>query len=347
MLFGSVANPEDILIDVSLIIPTYNRQHLVYQAIESCLKEAECGIQVQIIVIDDCSTDGTRNILSEYRDQIDRIFLSQNAGQCKARNVGLSKALGRYVKFLDSDDVLGKGTLVEEISLADRESADIVVSAWGTVSIDDIGRPIAGSEIRWPVPDMHPLPESILFGRAVPTSAALYRMTYIQGLEWDSRVRKLDDWDWFCQAAMRRGKIVSLDKISYWMRDHQSARVTTSSSMLINAQDHHIILHKIEDALRQRVELTKDRAERLAQYFYKELRVLSLYDRQAFEKAAEHIHSLDPHFHPVDEERDSYMRLLARVIGFRRTVLLHTYIKRRIKRIPLPPKDRKGEGAFR
>jgi glycosyltransferase involved in cell wall biosynthesis len=324
------------MIDVSFIIPTYNRRRLVVQAINSCLREAESGSRVQIIVIDDCSTDGTRDLLLEYGDRIDPILLDRNGGQCHARNVGLNKVCGRYVKFLDSDDILEKGALAKEIDLADGKSADIVVSAWGTVRIDDKGESVTGTETRWAVPDMHPLPDSILLGRAVPTSAALYRTAYVQELEWDPLVRKLDDWDWFCRAALRQGKIVSFEGVSYWMRDHQDARVTTSASMLINAYDHHRVLHKLEDELRQTGELTAERAKRLAQYFYKELRVLSLYDRKAFEDAAEHIRALDSGFLPVDEERDGYMQMLARVVGFRKAVLLHTYIKRRVKRIPPP-----------
>ena len=70
---------------------------------------------------------------------------------------------------------------------------------------------------------------------------------------------------------------------------------------------------------------------RLAQYFYKELRVLSLHDRDAFEAAAEHIRSLDPSFQPRDEERQRLMRIMARIVGFRNAVLLHSAIKRALK----------------
>jgi glycosyltransferase involved in cell wall biosynthesis len=281
-------------------------------------------------VVDDCSGDQTREVLARYSGRLETVLLSRNVGQCTARNVGLTKAAGYYVKFLDSDDVLEKGVLAEEVALADQKGADLVVSSWGTVSLDDNGRVSAGTEKLWPAPNMTPLPDSVLWGCAAPTAAVLYRKSYIAGLEWDPQISKLDDWDWFCRAALRMGKIVTLDHVSYWLREHAGPRLTSSSSLLENAISHHRILHKIEGILRQSDALTPARSRRLAQYFYKELRVLCLYDRPAFEEAVTHILALDPGFYPVEEERDRYMRAAARVIGFRRAILLHSSIKKRI-----------------
>jgi glycosyltransferase involved in cell wall biosynthesis len=315
--------------DVTIIIPTYNRSHLVSEAIDSCLMQTVDGsLKAQVLVVDDCSTDNTRNVMKNYGSAIEGVFLNKNSGQSAARNTGVSYARGRYIKFLDSDDILHNGTLAKEMSLADTEDADIVVSGWGTVRINESHAPISGSEKRWTVPDMKPLPEAVLWGRAVPTSAALYKKSYVTGLEWDMSIRKLTDWDWFCQAVLREGKIVALDEISYWKREHEGLRVTSSAPMVANAQCHHRILSKIERALLSKNQLTAIRARRLAQYYYKEMRVLCLYDRDSFERAVRHIYSLDAQFVPVDEERNSYMKLMVRVLGFRRAILLHSSIKK-------------------
>ncbi|MGH9419377.1 MAG: hypothetical protein ACRD3J_05330, partial [Thermoanaerobaculia bacterium] len=69
----------------------------------------------------------------------------------------------------------------------------------------------------------------------------------------------------------------------------------------------------------------------LAQYFYKEMRVLSLHDRDAFEAAVTHIRSLEPDFQPRDEEQQKWMQTLARIFGFRNAILLHGAIKRIVK----------------
>lgn len=320
--------------DVSIIIPTYNRRNVVGQAIGSCLSQSNGnGLKLQIVIVDDCSTDRTRDLLAEYDEAVEPVFLAKNGGQSSARNAGLSRARGTYVKFLDSDDVLEDDSLYREVSLADEDNSDIVVSGWGTARIDERGCTVAGTEKKWPAPDMEPLPDTVIWGRAVPTSAALYRKSYIAGLEWDPRLSKLDDWDFFCRAALQMGRIVALDSVTYWMRDHDGERVTSSSTMLKNAREHHTILHKMEQALRERGELTAVRALWLAKYYYKELRVLSLYDRPSFEKAVEHILTLDPQFTAGEAERRKYMRLLGKAFGFRRANLFHSFVKRRIKRV--------------
>src|SRR5207237_1270833 len=98
-------------------------------------------------------------------------------------------------------DVLYPGTLREELRLAEEKAADMVISGWGNVEIDDRLNAIPGTERLSPPPDMDPLPDTVLWGRAAPTSAVLYRKSYIEGLWWDSSIRCPDDWHYFCQAA--------------------------------------------------------------------------------------------------------------------------------------------------
>jgi glycosyltransferase involved in cell wall biosynthesis len=88
---------------VSIILPTHNRRHVLPRAIASI-----CGqtfTDFEAIVIDDGSTDDTRQFLSEIDDpRIVPVILEANAGACAARNVGLARARGEFVTFLDSDD---------------------------------------------------------------------------------------------------------------------------------------------------------------------------------------------------------------------------------------------------
>lgn len=87
---------------VSIIIPTYNRENYICQAIESALSQTIADIEV--IVVDDGSTDGTKNKIKKYQDKI-RYIYTENNGCANARNVGLKEAEGQYISFLDSDDL--------------------------------------------------------------------------------------------------------------------------------------------------------------------------------------------------------------------------------------------------
>ena len=306
---------------VDIIIPVYNRAALVREAIESAL-EAGRDLSIAVIVVDDASMDGTWESLRGYDDpRVRCVRMEANGGQSAARNRGLDEARGTYVKFLDSDDTLMPGHLAAEVNALEASGAEIAVSGW----ISEGG----GWSAAFAAPVFDDIIDDVLAGIAVPTSAALYARR--PDWRWDPALRKLDDWDYFCQAALGATGIVTVDGPAYTMREHGGARMT-NTTMLANAREHHRILQKIEDRLNAEGKLTEPRKQRLAQYFYKEMRVLSLHDRAAFETAAKHIRSLDPLFQPRDEEQQRSMRVLARILGFRNAILLHSAIKRMVKR---------------
>jgi len=94
---------------VSVIIPTYNRAAKVQNAIESVL--AQTFSDFEVIVVDDGSSDGTGRILQEvYGDRI-RCFAQANQGVSVARNKGIAEARGKWIAFLDSDDLWEKEKL--------------------------------------------------------------------------------------------------------------------------------------------------------------------------------------------------------------------------------------------
>ena len=87
---------------VSVIIPAYNRAHTVSETVDSVLRQSYSPIEV--IVIDDGSSDGTQEVLSRYGTRI-RNIRQDNAGQMIARNRGIREASGEIITFLDSDDL--------------------------------------------------------------------------------------------------------------------------------------------------------------------------------------------------------------------------------------------------
>lgn len=86
---------------VSVIIPSFNCESYIAETIESVLKQTYTNIE--LIVVDDGSTDKTVGIVSSYGTLL-RLINQQNAGVCKARNKGISEATGDYICFLDHDD---------------------------------------------------------------------------------------------------------------------------------------------------------------------------------------------------------------------------------------------------
>jgi glycosyltransferase involved in cell wall biosynthesis len=96
---------------VSVIIPVFNGERFLAQAIESVL--AQDHRQVEIIVIDDGSTDGSREVAEAFEDVI--VIASSNSGAGAARNLGLTRAKGAFVTFLDADDLMAPGRLSAQL----------------------------------------------------------------------------------------------------------------------------------------------------------------------------------------------------------------------------------------
>ena len=88
---------------VSVIMPTYNQAGFIGKAIESVMSQTEGNLE--LIIVDNCSTDGTKEVIRSHRDYRIQYFNFQNKGVIAAsRNAGIRKAKGRYIAFLDSDD---------------------------------------------------------------------------------------------------------------------------------------------------------------------------------------------------------------------------------------------------
>ena len=115
-------------IKVSVIIPAYNTETYIKQCIESILQQTL--IEIEIIVVDDGSSDGTLNILTEYENNYPekiRVFHKENGGQASARNLALQYAKGEFLGFVDSDDWIDLEMYEEMYNKAKEEGADIVI----------------------------------------------------------------------------------------------------------------------------------------------------------------------------------------------------------------------------
>lgn len=102
---------------VSVIIPAYNREHTIQRAVNSVL--AQTYRPVEIIVVDDGSTDATADQLQEYGDRV-RLVRQKNGGPSSARNAGIRQANGEIISFLDSDDAWLPEKLACQVALLEQ-----------------------------------------------------------------------------------------------------------------------------------------------------------------------------------------------------------------------------------
>jgi len=115
------------MVTVSVVIPTYQHVDVLDRAIDSAL--AQTLSDIEVIVVDDASTDGTIDLLESYDDQRLRYHVhEENLGGSAARNTGIEDAAGEYVAFLDSDDEWAQTKLELQVSCLEDRSAE-----WGGV----------------------------------------------------------------------------------------------------------------------------------------------------------------------------------------------------------------------
>ena len=110
---------------ISVIIPAYNYAKFLPQCIKTLLAQASDLFELEIIVVDDGSTDDTRDVVASYDV---RYLYQENQGLSAARNTGIRAAQGDYVLFLDADDMLLEGCLeAHYINLQENPFADLSV----------------------------------------------------------------------------------------------------------------------------------------------------------------------------------------------------------------------------
>lgn len=127
---------------VSVIIPTYNRSRVLGRAIDSVLRQTFSD--VELIVVDDGSTDGTRELLARYENQLTSVT-QENRGVSAARNTGISRSRGKLTAFLDSDDEWLPDKLMRQVERYSRHTRDFI-SHTDEIWIRD-GRPLAQKSI--------------------------------------------------------------------------------------------------------------------------------------------------------------------------------------------------------
>ena len=122
----SIVGDQSIMVKVSVIIPVYNVEPYLKQCMDSVVGQTLKDIE--IICVDDGSTDGSLDILREYAAEDNRIQIieQKNAGAGAARNNGMRHATGKYLSFLDSDDFFEPRMLEKAFDLAEKDQADFV-----------------------------------------------------------------------------------------------------------------------------------------------------------------------------------------------------------------------------
>lgn len=180
---------------VSVIIPVYNGAETIARALDSVL--AQSFKDFRVYVVDDCSTDDTLGIVARYDDpRIHVINHQTNRGASAARNTGIAQSQGRYIAFLDADDVWRPAKLERQVSFMDEASPHI-----GACFCDFLLHR-NGAISRAPRPRLEWI-DSLLDGCWVSPGSTMMvrREVYVLVGDYDTAYVRLEDWDWLLRCV--------------------------------------------------------------------------------------------------------------------------------------------------
>ena len=133
---------------ISVIVPSYNSENFISKTLDCLLSQSLKDIQ--IVVVNDGSTDSTGKIIEAYAEKHSNILpvFQENAGVSAARNNGIDRAEGEYILFLDSDDLLGENALEQMCNALDESQADIALCRVESFGISRASNPVVDSLVK-------------------------------------------------------------------------------------------------------------------------------------------------------------------------------------------------------
>ncbi|MEG3955221.1 glycosyltransferase [Microcoleus sp. herbarium2] len=216
---------------VSVIIPTYNCDCYLLRAVESVIYQTYQDWE--IIVVDDGSTDNTRQILEPYCDLIQYVY-QENQGAAIARNRGCELAKGEFLAFLDSDDFFLPEKLEKQIACFDADpTLDLVQTGWLIVDKKDEG--IYGVKPWEEAPQLDL--QSLVLYKSVRSSALMLRREWWERLGgFDPRFSLTEDLDFVLRLALKGCNSVWLKEILTCYRQHDSNLMSSGSKVMKNME---------------------------------------------------------------------------------------------------------------
>lgn len=181
---------------ISVIIPSYNRSRTIRRSMESVLNQTYQDIE--LIVVDDCSTDDTRAVVESVQDSRVRYFcLDHNQGACAARNKGIELARGEYIAFQDSDDAWVPEKLEIQLKKMSEAGADVCFCRKQIFDED-------GNFLRFTRQNLN---EGIISYKTLYSSSCVSTQTILAKREvfheclFDPKVKKAQDYEWTLRAG--------------------------------------------------------------------------------------------------------------------------------------------------
>ena len=293
---------------ISVIIPAYNAEMTIKQTLNSVFNQTYGNLEV--IIVNDGSTDGTLDILEKQAARI-KIISTSNKGVSHARNTGLKNASGDYIQFLDADDLLIPDKIEIQLTALEAEDADIAYGNWqkfieldGKITLKEI----TNREISYPI-------EVDLFTDFwCPPAALLYSKAITEKIgPWKEWLPIIQDARYMLDAAMQKGKFIYCPVLVAQYRTGQENSLSNKNSLNFvkdcynNAKDvWSFWQHDNEDIQSKKAAIIQS-----IRYCIYEFSIL---DRSLFHEAINFMLQINPQYIPA---QSGALQIFSRIFGYR------------------------------
>ncbi|RSO85808.1 glycosyltransferase family 2 protein [Acinetobacter pittii] len=194
---------------ISVVIPTYNRAHLIKESLQSVLNQTLQPLE--IIVVDDFSTDNTEEVVKSLNSPLIKYFKNQRTkGANGARNTGIMLSRGEFIAFHDSDDTWLPQKLILQKLVFDKQK-DINLCFCSLESIDSVKNEKRVIPRRYV--DKEKVKDVLWKKNIISTQTIMVRATLAYEIFFDEELKRFQDWDYVLRVVNRGEQIFHLDTV--------------------------------------------------------------------------------------------------------------------------------------
>jgi glycosyltransferase involved in cell wall biosynthesis len=262
---------------VSVLIPLYNKVDYFEETLQSVLYQTYPNIE--IIIVDDGSTDGSLDIAKKYLSENITIFEQKNKGASAARNKAFELSKGDYIQYLDADDVLDKSKIEEQVKvLAKHPNCLTIAQGYEMVIMKDGQKKITQRKrLTKDYSDHKTFIFDEILEAALVHSWLIPRSFIVKLGGWDEKISIFDDRDFYLRLVPLAAGIIFSDKAVCYYRITNTDNHLSKKRDLVNLQGVLIYFLNAETFLQKDHDVLIESDKKILSCLYKKLFIVSLY----------------------------------------------------------------------
>jgi glycosyltransferase involved in cell wall biosynthesis len=303
---------------ISVVIPAYNAAERLPKALDSVQGQTYPSHKMEVIVVNDGSDDDTASVARTHLKDAPmeaRVISVENGGPSRARNIGWRRSSGKWIQFLDDDDLLAATKIEDQASVARTVPVDVAVlySDWKRVRAND--SPQSGTVQTPRIRLDHVFADLISTDGFIHLGSALFRRSWLEQVDgFEEQHRLIEDVHLLLRLAMAGGRFEQVEtegSVFFYRQRDEGSLVAENKRAFIEGCVRNARM--VEQYARENDALTDTLRNQLIRVYFQGTRYYAGRDRERFFEIWKRIRNLNPSAHP---ERPAHLRIASKVLGY-------------------------------